>query len=316
MCHIPEQGFTSNELATAVGIEGRTVRRNSPTLYNVGYLRRLFHDARETTLEQQVWAPILARNEMGNPSIGYVIEKIKALVDYNRLFEGAFNGRGPTMETIGMGLASYQRTLISGASGFDRWYYAGEAEAMSIGAQRGFSLFVGKAGCASCHTIDSNHALFTDQGMHNTGIGYRQSMGSEPEMRRVQLAPGVFADVATASYTAAAEKPPADLGLYEITQDPADRWRYRTPSLRNVVLTAPYMHDGSLKTLREVVAFYNRGGIPNENLDPLIRPLGLNEEEVTAVVSFLESLTGANVDVLLGDAFSAPIGDRSREKAD
>ncbi|MGZ8947795.1 MAG: cytochrome c peroxidase, partial [Methylococcaceae bacterium] len=115
MCHVPEQGFTSNEMATAVGIEGRTVRRNSPTLYNIAYARSLFHDGRETTLEQQIWAPLLAHNEMANPSIGYVIEKINNSPDYNGLFKKTF-GKEPGMETIGMAIASYERTLNSANS--------------------------------------------------------------------------------------------------------------------------------------------------------------------------------------------------------
>ena len=105
------------------------------------------------------------------------------------------------------------------------------------------------------------------------------------------------------------ERPPSDLGLYEITQDPADRWKYRTPSLRNVGLTAPYMHDGSLASLGDVVSFYDAGGTPNETLDPLIRPLGLSANQRDDLVSFLEALTGSDVNTLVSDAFAAPIGD-------
>jgi cytochrome c peroxidase len=108
---------------------------------------------------------------------------------------------------------------------------------------------------------------------------------------------------------AAAELPPNDLGRYEVTENPEDRWKYRTPSLRNVALTAPYMHDGSLSSLREVVEFYNAGGIANELLDPALRPLGLSEEEIEDLVAFLRSLTGDNVDALVADAFAAPVGD-------
>ncbi len=130
MCHIPEQGFTNNELATAVGIEGRTVRRNAPTIYNTAYHERLFHDGRETRLEQQIWGPLLARNEMGNPSIGSVVERIRETADYEGLFEAAFPERGLAMETIGMAFASYERTLVSGNSPFDRWYYVRDEAAL------------------------------------------------------------------------------------------------------------------------------------------------------------------------------------------
>jgi cytochrome c peroxidase len=312
MCHIPEQGFTSNELQTAVGVEGRTVRRNSPTLYNVAYFRNLFHDARENRLEQQIWGPMLARNEMGNPSVGVVIDKIKAMSDYDGLFEAAFDDKGPSMETVGGAIASYERALISADSPFDRWYFGGEENALGDAAKRGFRLFDGKAGCAACHALQPEYALFTDDRLHNTGIGYRESMRKDSPTQRLQVAPGVELEVERAVYAAAAERPPSDLGRYEVTQDPGDRWKYKTPSLRNVALTAPYMHDGSLATLREVVDFYNGGGVPNELLDPLIRPLKLSALEVEDLVAFLESLTGSNVDALISDAFAAPVGDTNR----
>jgi cytochrome c peroxidase len=309
MCHIPEQGFTNNELATAVGIEGRSVRRNAPTVYNVAYLERLFHDGRETRLEHQVWGPLLARNEMGNPSIGAVVEKIRATRDYDGLFESTFAGRGLTMETIGMAIASYERTLVSGDSPFDRWHYGKDASAVDEAVKSGFRLFTGKAGCNACHTVETDAALFSDRGLHNTGIGYTVSIAKGSSPMRILVAPGQYLTVDRALVAQVSERRPSDLGLYEITQDPADRWRYRTPSLRNVALTAPYMHDGSLATLADVVSFYDRGGIPNETLDPLIRPLGLSAEERDDLVSFLGALTGSDVDELVSDAFAAPIGD-------
>ena len=147
MCHVPEQGFANNELATAVGIEGRTVRRNSPTILNVGYSSLLFHDGRESRLENQVWGPLLAQNEMGNPSVGAVIDRIRGIGEYEILFESAFPDRGLAIETIGMALASYERALVSGDSAFDRWYYAKDETALRDEAVRGFRLFSGKAGC-------------------------------------------------------------------------------------------------------------------------------------------------------------------------
>jgi cytochrome c peroxidase len=313
MCHVPEQGFTSNEVAMAVGLEGRSHRRNSPTIYNTAYHELLFHDGREESLEQQVWGPLLAHNEMAMPSVGSVIGKVRRLPDYQGMFEEAFDGRGVSMETLGMALASYQRTLVSANSPFDRWYYGGETQQMGPEALRGFRLFTGKAGCSSCHTINENHALFTDERMHNTGVGYRESMGIRAETERVVLAPGVYVDVDREIIDSVGHPPPADLGLYEITQNPADRWRYRTPSLRNIALTAPYMHNGSLSTLRDVVDFYNQGGVPNELKDPRIRPLGLTDQESNDLVAFMHSLTGDNVDVLVADAFAAPVGDISRD---
>ncbi|MBU2570025.1 MAG: SCO family protein [Gammaproteobacteria bacterium] len=308
MCHIPEQGFTSNEMKTAVGIEGRTVKRNSPTLYNVAYYTKLFHDGRETSLEHQVWGPLLAHNEMANPSIGSVIEKLHNDSEYKALFNKAF-GKGPTIETIGMAIASYERTLNSGNSAFDRWYYGNEKQALSASAQRGFKLFSGKAQCSACHTVDKETALFTDNAFHNTGIGYHEAMGGDAKTQRVQVAPGVFVDVDNKLIASVSETKSNDLGRYEVTQNPNDRWRYKTPSLRNVTLTAPYMHNGSISTLKEVVELYNQGGISNENLDPLINPLNLNAAEIDDLTAFLESLTGDNTDELVADAFAAPVGD-------
>ncbi len=314
ICHIPEQGFTSNELATAIGFEGRSVNRNSPTIYNIAYHTVLFHDGREDSLEQQVWAPLLAHNEMANPSIGYVINKIKGINAYDGLFEAAFDGKGPTMETVGDALASYQRTLNSANSRFDRWYYGKEKDALTYDEKEGFSLFMGKAKCAACHLVDKDYALFTDNRLHNTGHGYATSMGIGPDKTRVQLAPGVFVYVENELIESVRQQPkPNDVGLYSVTQNPFDRWKYRTPTLRNVALTAPYMHDGAFTSLREVMEFYNEGGVPNELLSPLITPLNLTEQEIDQVVAFMLTLTGDNIKTLVADAFAAPIGDLSRE---
>jgi cytochrome c peroxidase len=309
MCHVPDQGFTSNEIATAVGIEGRTVRRNAPTIYNAAYATLLFHDGRETRLEQQIWGPLLAPNEMGAPAVGYVLDKIRTLPDYRGRFEAVFPGRGLTMETLGMALASYERTLVSANSAFDRWYFGKEQGAISPQAERGFRLFTGKAGCAHCHQIAEDYALFTDQRLHNTGVGYRQTMTRPPRERRVQVAPGTFIAMDMAVVADASEPRPSDLGRYEISGDPNDRWKYKTPGLRNVALTAPYMHDGSLATLRDVVEFYDAGGEPNELLDPAIAPLGLDEKAKDDLVAFLESLTGSNVSTIVADGLAAPVGD-------
>ena len=308
ICHIPEQGFSSNEMATAVGIEGRSVRRNSPSLYNVGYAQLLFHDGRENSLEQQVWGPLLAHNEMANPSIGHVLDKLKVSTDYRGLFEKAFN-KGPTMEAVGQALASYQRALNSADSPFDRWYFGKQKDALSDQAKHGFALFTGKAGCGACHDVGDKSALFTDHKRHNTGIGYAESMQKSPDKQKVQVAPGVFVDVDRQNLQGLSTEKPNDLGYYEISQNPADRWAYKTPMLRNVALTAPYMHNGSLATLEDVARFYNQGGIANDNLSPLIKPLGLSDAEVADLVAFLKSLTGGNVGTLVSDAFAAPVGD-------
>jgi cytochrome c peroxidase len=307
MCHIPEQGFSQNELRLPVGIEGRGVRRNAPTIYNTAYVERLFHDGREISLENQVWAPLLAANEMGNVSIGVVIERIRSLDDYAERFMAAF-GRGPDVQTIGMALASYQRVLVSADSPFDRWYYGNEEPAVDASVKRGFEIFRGKGRCIACHTVSQESALFSDGKFHNTGIGYFATMRPVDTEFDVLLAPGHVERVESDLVQSTGTDRFTDLGRYEVTGDPDDRWHYRTPTLRNVALTAPYMHDGSLATLRDVLLFYDRGGVPNEVLDPLIRPLGLSDAEITDLLAFLQSLTGSNVDALVSDAHAAPIG--------
>jgi cytochrome c peroxidase len=312
MCHVPEQGFTSNELGTAIGLEGQSIRRNSPTVYNVAYVEQLFHDGREFSLENQAWGPLLAGNEMANPSIGYVIEKIKVLPEYAGRFEKAFDGRGPDMLTVGQALAAYQRILVSANSRFDRWHYGKEQGALTSEEQAGFRLFGGKAGCSACHVIGDRYALLTDNRFHNTGIGYAHSMGL-PKTHRVQLAPGKFVDVEDKALDSF-ERPLADVGRYEVTLDPADSWAYRTPTLRNVALTGPYMHDGSIATLEDVVELYDRGGIDNPQKDPLLKPLGLSPTEKQSLAAFLRSLTGDNVQKLAAEARAAQPADTPPEK--
>jgi cytochrome c peroxidase len=303
MCHVPEQGFTQNELTTSVGVEGRFVKRNAPALYNVAYRERLFHDGRENSLETQIWSPILAFNEMANPSVGSVLERLENATDYAGLFEKAF-GRGPTMETVGMALAAYERGLLSADSPFDRWYFGGEEHALGKRAKRGFEVFK-RSGCASCHTFGEAHAQFTDEQFHDTGIGYYQSVVKDRKVRKMVVAPGVEVDVKVDAFAPQVN----DVGRYEATGKPEDRWKYRTPTLRNVAVTAPYMHDGSLATLEEVIAHYNDGGVLHDGLDPRVHPLGLGRSEISDLVAFLESLTGSNVDRLAEDARSTRIGD-------
>ena len=308
MCHIPEQGFTQNEMRTPVGIEGRFVKRNAPSLYNVGYRQRLFHDGREFSLENQPWQPLLAENEMANPSVGFVIETLRDAADYRGLFEAAF-GRGPGIETIGQALASYERSLVSAGSAFDRWYFGRDDQALGEDARRGFALFTG-VGCARCHTVATDHALFSDGAFHDTGIGYARAMlGADGKLATVRLAPGVEV-LPEVSFARPAAN---DLGRYEATGKAEHRWHYLTPSLRNIALTAPYMHDGSLPDLTSVLRYYNEGAVPHAGLDPLLQPLGLTSSQLQDLESFLLALTGDNIVQLAEDGRSVGIGDTGSE---
>jgi cytochrome c peroxidase len=313
MCHIPEQGFTQNELATPVGHLGKGVRRNVPSLYNVAFAEALFLDGREQSLETQIWSPLLANNEMANDSREAVLAKLASNAFYRERFAEIFE-EGLTQRTLGRALAAYQRALLSGDSPFDRWYFGGEelpiregsgAEGYPALAARGFAVFQDK-GCAACHRIHDSSALFTDGQFHNTGTGYlRAARALRPPS--VQLAPGIFVvptvDAETETFT--------DDGRYEVTGREADKWRYRTPSLRNVALTGPYMHDGSIATLEAVVAFYAEGGGGDPAQDPRTQSVQLTQSDQDALVSFLKTLTSSHVDALVSDARSVTIGERT-----
>ncbi len=306
-CHVPEQGFANNEMATAVGVEGRSVRRNAPTLLDIAYFNVLFHDGREMSLETQVWSPLLAHSEMAAPSVGWVVDRISHLPDYRGQFEQTF-GRAVSMETLGRAIASYERTLRAGESAFDRWHYRGEESALSPEAKRGYALFAGKAGCSSCHVLGEKYALFTDQQFHSTGLGWARTMAPQKGVDHVPLAPGVSQNLDMQTLHPFVTASTNDLGRYEITLDPADRWAFRTPSLRNVSLTAPYMHDGSLPSLDAVVAFYNEGGIVGAPQDARLHPLHLSRTEQAELVVFMQSLTGKYAQQLAIDAQRVPVG--------
>jgi len=297
MCHVPEQGFTSNELRTPLGVEGKSLRRNAPTLLNVATYTSLFLDGRATSLEEQAWEPMLAGNEMANPSAETVIGRVAALPDYAQPFAAAFPGRTPDRASIGGALAAYERSLVAGGSRFDRWWFGGEADAVTADEREGFALFRFRAGCAQCHSVGERDAAFTDQRFHNIG-------STQPVVAavRVELIPGLTTTVTRATLLTIGDPPMPDDGRMEVTKDPADRGKYRTPSLRNVALTAPYMHDGSLATLEAVVELYDRGGGDDPGKAEWLFPLGLTAAEKAALVAFLKTLTGASAAALATDA--------------
>lgn len=274
MCHIPNQGFSNNFVTTPIGYQRRKGRRNAPTLLNVGYLTPLFHDGRAPSLEDQVWGPLLNHREMANASPTTVIAKINQLPQYRQAFKKAFQA-APSKTTLAQAIASFERTLIAGDSPFDRWYYGHQEEAINQTAKKGFSLFTGKANCIRCHTINRETALLTDQDFHNTGIGTRGHKANPLSLKK------------------------RDLGRFEITGNPTDRGRYKTPTLRNIALTKPYMHNGRIHSLKQVIHFYNNGGITNPELSPLIQPLSLRPDEINQLTAFLKTLSSPHVAALI-----------------
>ena len=175
---------------------------------------------------------------MANPSIGLIIDRLNTLSDYNGMFEAAF-GAPASVDRVGMALAAYQRSVSAGNSPFDRWYFGKQDDALSEKAKQGFRIFTGEAGCASCHEIREDWALFTDQQFHDTGYGWMREHERQnpPKTTRVQVAPGVYHDVDFAKIAAVGLERQSDIGRYEVTEEPDDRWKFRTPSLRNVALT-------------------------------------------------------------------------------
>lgn len=297
MCHVPEQGFTVNQLRTSVGMEGVSLRRNAPSLLNVAYAAPLFVDGRAASLEAQALQPVLHPDEMANPDIATVMRRIAALPDYRAPFVRAFGSARPTPARVAGALAAYQRTLVAAGSPFDRWRYGGEAGALGAEAERGYALFL-RLGCEQCHRAGAKDALFSDGLFHDTGVQAR-SDAARGEGAAFTLVPGLEArlDAPTLRRIGLPDAP--DLGRWEVTHDPADLRAFRTPSLRNVALTAPYMHDGSLATLEDVLDHYARGGTPSDpQQDPRIRPFALDGADRAALLAFLRSLTSPDVPAL------------------
>lgn len=296
-CHLPHEGFTVNEGATPVGHDGAILRRNAPTLLNVAYQRSLFLDGRQTSLEKQALEPFTVEDELANPSLDVVIDRIRQLPDYAGRFEEAF-GEGPSPRTIAQAISTYERTLLAAGSAFDRWRYGGQEDALDATAKQGFDLFTGKAGCVACHTLDQREALFTDHLFHDDGIGWipARDIGAGRLTTRRGMPLVYTEDDPDAVAT------PSDMGRMEVTKEFIDMFRYRTPSLRNIELTAPYMHNGSIETLEDVVAYYGEGGFRHFGIDPLVRDLQLSDSEKAALVAFLKSLTAGNIEALIVEA--------------
>ena len=290
MCHVPGQAFTANEVRTSVGMNGVSLRRNAPTLLNVAHVRRLFVDGRAASLEAQALQPLAHPDEMANPSLAAVIVRIDGLADYRAPLQAALHRTRASSAGVASALAAYERTLIAADSKFDRWYFGHRADALDATEQRGFALFQ-QHGCVQCHRIAASHALFTDGAFHNVGVQARTDALRRQSVD-VVLAPGTSTSVTRQTLRRIGVEDAADLGRQEVTRRTDDRRAFRTPSLRNVALTGPYMHDGSFSTLAAVVDYYAGGGTPSDPAqDPRIRVLALDPADRAALVAFLGSLS-------------------------
>ena len=253
-CHDPERSFTDDR-PTAVGVYGRVGPRRVPKLLNRGYGRSFFWDGRIPILEDQVLQPVINSLEM-DLELSEAVSRLAEDPSYPSEFRKTF-GREPNQEDLARALASYVRTILSGASPYDR-YLAGDADALDATERMGLELFRGKGNCVTCH-LGPN---LTDERFHNTGVGYKD---------------GRFEDD----------------GRFLVSGRDNDRGAFKTPTLRNAAETAPYMHDGSIATLEDVIDDYDKGGTPNPYLDREIRKLGLTDAEKAALAAFVRSLTGS-----------------------
>jgi cytochrome c peroxidase len=288
LCHQPEAAYSENQSARAVGLFGAPLPRHPPSLYNVVYQQKLFWDGRESRLETQILSPLLAPDEMGMPSAGYLLDRLDSIPEYHAAFRRVFGGP-PTLDRLGAAIAAFERSLLSGNSPFDRWFYGREDNALSEAAIRGFSVFTGKGGCAACHPIGAHDALFTDGAFHDTGLVYAET--HDTAAGTVSLGGGLTTRIDAEALGIGLHFTP-DPGRFAITHDPRDRFAFKTPSLRNVARLAPYMHDGALPTLAAVIEFYDRGGGQSPDQDARIHPLHLSAGEKADLLAFLEALTG------------------------
>lgn len=296
-CHDAAKAFTDSPLKTSEGINKLTGTRNAPTVVNAAYFASQFWDGRSADLEDQSQHPFLNPVEMGLKDHEPILKIVRTDPAYGDLFRKAF-GIEPaaiTMDHVKMAIASFERTIVSGDSPFDRWYFGGDKTAMSEAAVRGFKVFLEDGRCVSCHTIEQDHALFTDQRFHNIGVGINRIQDKVPEIAPKFLeakAKGMDVDKAVLT-----DPNSSELGRFAVTDGLDELGSFKTPTLRNIAVTAPYMHDGSIATLRDVVVHYNNGGVTtkgervNDFLSGGIRELNLDEQQISDLVAFMEALT-------------------------
>jgi len=281
-CHVAQMGWTHGD-ALARGYPGHRLWRNNPTVLNAAYFTRLMWDGTLDSLEVQARSAMQAPVE-GNGKASMVEMRLRLVPEYVALFREVFGTEWPQLEHAWQAIAAFERTLVSDPLQvpFDR-HLAGDGSALTSAARRGMALFEGKAGCLQCH----NGALASDQGFHALGVPRQPQFDSSPLVQIAVRWQNRQRDVPRAVYRDVDE----DLGRYYQTRDPADIGKFRTPSLRELKYTAPYMHNGVFATLREVVDFFDRGGGEVANKSPKLRPLGLTEGEKNDLVAFLEALS-------------------------
>lgn len=295
-CHDAKKAFTDSPLSVSEGIEKKTGTRNAPTVINSAYFTKLFWDGRSPSLEDQSQHPFVNPVEMGLADHEPILKIVRTDPEYTKAFKKVFGkgGNAVTMEHVMKAIAAFERTIVAGNSPFDRWYFKGE-DVLTDAQMRGFDLFVNKGRCVSCHRVEQTTATFTDNRFHNIGVGINKVQNDVDELAGEFL--NARATLAEVDVKVLTDPRTSEIGRFAITQGFDDLGSFKTSTLRNIEVTAPYMHDGSIKTLREVVVHYNNGGVTNEG-DPVndflsggIRPLNLTDAEIDDLVAFMESLT-------------------------
>ena len=281
-CHQADKAFADGQ-PVAKGINGQAGTRNTPTVVNAAFYQTQFLDGLANSLEEQALGPFMNTIEHGLTSHQAIIDIIRQDADYIKQFNTVFNvqANAVTINHVVKAIASFERTLIAGNSPFDRYYFGMDQSAISVSAARGSRIFRRKGNCVTCHEISLNNALFTDNRFYNIGVGFKR------------LAPVLEALVAgnNPDDLALTDVQRSELGRFNVTKALADLGKFKTPSLRNIALTAPYMHDGSMITLEEVIEHYDKGGDKNRYIDAKIFPLHLTQQEKADLAAFMQTLT-------------------------
>lgn len=280
-CHDPAKGF-SNGLQMSDAYPGTKHWRHVPTVLNAAYLRHQFWDGRADSLEAQAIGPIAAPIEM-NQNYTHLVEKLSGIPWYRDQFKKVFKS-DVNMDNLAKAIAAFERTIVSKPGPVDK-FLSGDKTALTDYQKKGMDLFTGKANCIACH----HGAALSDGEFHTTGVPEIEELKTETDR------------IATRHFFATDQKYPnprrvnADYGREFITKSQSDRGRFKTPSLRELVHTAPYMHNGAFETLDDVIEFYMNGGGDHPNKDPLLRPFELTDQEFDQLREFLEALSSPSI---------------------
>jgi cytochrome c peroxidase len=284
-CHDPAKGFTDGK-PTAVGIGKQVGHRNAPTILDALYNDTQFWDGRARTLEDQAKLPITNKIEMGMPNLDAAVASVAKVPAYQTAFQRIF-GRPINGDDLARALAAYERTQVAFDSPFDR-FLGGDENAMDAAARRGWATFNGRARCMTCHGINGTRPTFSDDKFHNIGVSAHKQNFVELARKGLEL---IDSGNPRAVDDAALQTDMSELGRFLVTKEPHDVGAFKTSTLRNVLVTGPYFHDGSQETLWDVLDHYNKGGVQNPFLDGGIQRLGLSEGEIDDLVAFLAALT-------------------------